>query len=619
MPESEIKVCQKCGARFIIEPEDFDFYKKVKVPPPTWCPECRLIRRLIFRNEKSFYKRTCDKCGKPIISVFPPDCGHIVYCSSCWWSDDWDGLDYGVDFDPQKPFLTQLHELLHRVPMMNLFGLYNTLINSDYTNMVTYLKDCYMVTTTDHGENLLYGCSIQDNSRDSVDNLMNSKIELCYELINCEQCYRTFFSIDCSRCRNVYFSKNCRECNDCFGCCDLRSKQYYFFNKPCSKEEYQKLLGDYDLSSYSKVEAVKERSREHWLKFPVKYIHGNHNVNSNGEYIYNSKNVLDSFIMDGAKDCRFCSFANFFPGNLSDTYDLTNYGINSSRLCETLQSGNGVDRAFYSWWVVTNSSEIEYSFFLTNCHNIFGSVGLKKKQYCILNKQYTKEKYEILRKQIMEQMDALPYTDKKGRINKYGEFFPTEMSPFAYNIGSAQEYFPLTKQQAIEQGYSWRDPEPRNYPIDIKAEDLPDNIKDVPDDIVGKVIECANAPAEISGENSDGQASQCTQAFRIIPQELSFYKRMNLPLPRLCPNCRHYQRLKQRNPLKLWKRQCMCSGSTSSPQGRTCEGQTLTGCYHNTCEHEHGDSPCDETFLTSYSPERPEIVYCEKCYLREVA
>ncbi|MDD5750486.1 MAG: hypothetical protein PHU56_02450, partial [Candidatus Pacebacteria bacterium] len=198
-----------------------------------------------------------------------------------------------------------------------------------------------------------------------------------------------------------------------------------------------------------------------------------------------------------------------------------------------------------------------------------------------------------------------------GRTYTYGEFFPPELSPFAYNETIAQEYFPLTKQQAIEQGYSWRDEEPRNYTIDIKAEDLPDNIKDVKDeDILNKVIECLH----------QGQCNeQCTQAFRIIPQELSFYKRMNLPLPRLCPNCRHYQRLKQRNPLKLWKRQCMCSGSTSSPQGRTCEGKTLTDCYHNTCEHEHGDSPCDETFLTSYSPERPEIVYCEKCYLREVA
>jgi hypothetical protein len=82
---------------------------------------------------------------------------------------------------------------------------------------------------------------------------------------------------------------------------------------------------------------------------------------------------------------------------------------------------------------------------------------------------------------------------------------------------------------------------------------------------------------------------------------------MNLPLPRLCPNCRHYQRLKQRNPLKLWKRKCMCRGQTS-----------VNGVYKNTIEHFHGKEPCPNEFETTYAPERPEIVYCEKCYLDEV-
>ncbi|MDI6602734.1 MAG: hypothetical protein QME57_01260 [Patescibacteria group bacterium] len=100
---------------------------------------------------------------------------------------------------------------------------------------------------------------------------------------------------------------------------------------------------------------------------------------------------------------------------------------------------------------------------------------------------------------------------------------------------------------------------------------------------------------------------QCTTAFKIIPQELEFYRKMNLPLPRLCPNCRHYQRIKQRNPLKFWKRKCMCGGQTST-----------NGVYKNTIKHFHGDNSCPNEFLTTYAPDRPEIVYCEKCYLAEV-
>ena len=175
-------------------------------------------------------------------------------------------------------------------------------------------------------------------------------------------------------------------------------------------------------------------------------------------------------------------------------------------------------------------------------------------------------------------MSDMPYIDSKGRIYKYGEFFPTELSPFAYNETIAQEYFPLTKEQAISQDYKWKDKDERNYPIDIKNDNIPDNIKDVTDDIVGKVIECSH-----KGECSQ----QCTEAFKIVPEELKFYKRMNLSLPRLCPNCRHYERLSQRNPMKLWHRTCMHKG-------------------------------CANEFETTYAPDRPEIIYCESCYQQEV-
>ena len=164
----------------------------------------------------------------------------------------------------------------------------------------------------------------------------------------------------------------------------------------------------------------------------------------------------------------------------------------------------------------------------------------------------------------------------------YGEFFPPELSPFAYNETIAQEYFPLTKEQAIEKGYKWKDPETKDRPKPtIKADDLPDHIKDVKDNILDQVIECSNygSPTSI--------ISQCTGVFKIIPQELEFYRKMNLPLPRYCPNCRHYHRIQQRNPLKLYKRKCMNKG-------------------------------CDTEFQTTYAPDRPEIVYCEKCYLKEV-
>ena len=132
-----------------------------------------------------------------------------------------------------------------------------------------------------------------------------------------------------------------------------------------------------------------------------------------------------------------------------------------------------------------------------NSSHLFGCVGLRNKEYCILNKQYTKEEYEELVPKIIKQMNEMPYISKipnakiqmsnqiqnpNVKINnkpreivyRYGEFFPPELSPFCYNETIAQEYFPLTKREALERGYRWKDPEQRNLTIDIRTEDIPD-------------------------------------------------------------------------------------------------------------------------------------------------
>jgi len=572
--KTENRVCQNCKKDFIIEPDDFSFYEKMKVPPPTFCPECRLIRRFARRNEKALYHRVCEKCGEKIISVFEEESGVHVYCSKCWASDSLDSMLHGVDFDSSLIFLKQLDGLFHKVPIMNLFTLYTTMVNSDYTNMVSWLKNCYMVTYSDYGENLIYG-SFVNHSRDSVDNLMGKEIELCYETINCSNCYRCFYSVDCESCSDVWFSRNCTGCNNCFGCINLRNKSYYIFNQPYNKEEYEIKIKEYTPLCHKTINEIKSLNKELLLNSPQKYIHGWRNVDSYGDYLNDTKNAKRCFIGFNIEDSKFCSFVT---GKMTDTYDFVNFGESSSLMYEVLQGGNQSSNNRMCQWAITNCRNLEYCLFCENSHDLFGCVGLKKQQYCILNKQYTKEEYFLLREKIIKNMNEMPYVDKMGNIYKYGEFFPIEESPFAYNDTTAQEFFPLNKEEALKQGYKWHDKEARKYNIDIKNEDIPLYIINVDDDILGKVIECSH-----KGDCNH----QCTEAFKIVPEELSFYKRMGLPLPHLCPNCRHYERLSQRNPMKLWHRSCMKQG-------------------------------CENEFETSYSPDRPEIVYCEKCYQQEV-
>src|SRR3989344_2001477 len=113
---NSVQACQNCKKDFTIEPDDFGFYEKMAVPSPTFCPECRLIRRLGWRNERSLYNRQCALCKNKIISIYSEELSMPVYCEQCWWGDRWDSTDYGVEYDFSKPFFTQFFELRRRVP-----------------------------------------------------------------------------------------------------------------------------------------------------------------------------------------------------------------------------------------------------------------------------------------------------------------------------------------------------------------------------------------------------------------------------------------------------------------------------------------------------------------------
>lgn len=593
---SETRSCQNCKQDFRIDPEDFDFYKKIEVPPPTFCPECRLVRRLAFRNERSLYRNECRKCGKAAISIFPRDSGINVYCRPCWWSDAWDGLEYGMDFDPNVPFMAQVRQLLGRVPIFNLIGNYPSLENSEHTNMVGFLKNCYLVTYSDYCENCIHG-SFVEHSKDCVENLMINSCELCYECVNCDKCYRALYSVDCESCHDVLWCKNCVGCSDCIGCTNLKNKRYCIFNKQYTKEEYEKLASEYQPDSFSKIEEMRTRALAFWKTFPQKYMHGQHNTSVSGDYLFHTKNTSHSFIVTNSEDCKFCAF--IAPGKLTSSYDFTHFGENADLIYDTFNAGYGASNIRFSCWAAFQIQDVEYSFFCAGGAHLLGCVGLKKKEYCILNKQYSKEEYEKLRAAIVAQMQTEPYQDSRGNVYRYGEFFPVEMSPFGYNATTAQEFFPLTKEEILQRGYPWKEQEQGTYQITVDAESIPGKIDDVPD----------SSSEEIFGCEHQGKCNeQCSTAFRIIPQELQFYRRLKLPLPHLCPNCRHHTRLKFRNPMKLWARKCQCAA-----------GRSENGDYANTAQHFHGADTCPNEFQTSYAPERPEIVYCEQCYQAEVA
>src|SRR3989338_4925945 len=118
--QQETKTCQNCKQEFAIEPADFDFYKKISVPPPTWCPTCRKQRRLSWRNDMNLHSRTCGLCKRAIVSIYSTDKPFPVYCPKCWWGDGWDPKKYGKEYDFSKSFFEQYREFQNRVPALAL-------------------------------------------------------------------------------------------------------------------------------------------------------------------------------------------------------------------------------------------------------------------------------------------------------------------------------------------------------------------------------------------------------------------------------------------------------------------------------------------------------------------
>ncbi|MFA6006416.1 MAG: hypothetical protein WC764_01665 [Candidatus Paceibacterota bacterium] len=591
----ETKTCQNCKKSFNIEPEDFEFYEKIKVPPPTFCPDCRLKRRLIWRNERALFKRKCDATGKEIFSMFHPDAQVRVYDRDYWWSDSWDATDYGREYDFNRPFFEQFKELIRDVPWFSRSV--NDTVNSDYCMNAGWLKNCYLLFSAAYNENCNYSVDL-DNSRECADLFFCSYCELCYTSCGCSNCYKVFYSVDCRNCQETFYSKNCTNCSNIFGCVNLNNKQYCIFNQQYSAEEYKNKLLELNPFSYENLDDNAEKFKEFAYRFPVRSMHGRQNVNVSGDHLNNSKNVSNSYYCGSLEDSRFCQFLLTPPGS-RDCYDFTVFGTNSELVYENCQSGIDVSRLKFCAYMYPASHDAEYSITSPSSSYIFGCAGLKRKQYCILNKQYSKEEYEALVPKIIQQMNNMPYIDAQKREYRYGEFFPMELSPFAYNETLIYDLFPLSPNEVTSKGYIWREQTKKTYSITKLANDLPDKITDTDDSIVNEVISCLH---------QGDCPHNCVSAFRITSQELDLLRRFNLPLPRLCFACRHSERLSYRNPLKLWHRQCQCGGLTST-----------NSVYQNTVSHTHGVNQCQNTFETSYAPDQPEIIYCESCYQQEVA
>jgi hypothetical protein len=375
-------------------------------------------------------------------------------------------------------------------------------------------------------------------------------------------------------------------------CVGLRNKKYCILNQQYSKEEYEARLEALKLESRASIEQYRKSFEEFALKFPRRYAQILKSVNTTGDVLINCKNTKDCYFNSGLENCRYITIGE----GGKEVYDCVITG--QLELC---YEGVVPDHSHHCIGTIysVRSREVFYSWNCPGTEHLIGCAGIKKGGRAILNTQYTEQEYEKLKKQIIEDMV---------RRGEWGEFFPESMTPFAYNETLAYDFEPLSREEVLAKGFRWREPHTRDYKISLPPERVPNTVAEVDDSITSEIIGCLHG----------GTCNEkCTTAFRIVPDELRFYRAMNLPLPNLCPNCRHYQRVAKRSPMNLWHRRCQCAGAprstfdagSSNPEYRT----------SNTSKHFHGNQPCPNEFETTYAPTRPEIVYCEECYNSEVA
>jgi len=490
---------------------------------------------------------------KPIISVYSQRAPYKIYTHDEWWADDWDAKIYGRPFDFTRPFFEQFKELLLSVPRVAIMNTQSE--NCEYANFVLKSKNCYLVFGCVEDEDCAYGHIVWE-SKDSIDNLYLYKSELCYESIDCLGSYKLFYCQECENCTESIGLFDCRGCANCIGCVGLSQKSHYIFNEPVGREAYEAFLKEHPLTDAATIALILQKQAELRKKVPQRFFFGSKNSDVSGNHIYNARDVHASFDIKRGEHARYA----YTGKDVVETYDASFCGARTERECEVLTS-HGKD--IYFSHMCTNCTDVYYSDACSNAHNIFGCAGLKGGEYCILNQEYPKEEYVALKEKIIAHMK---------RTGEWGEFFPASLSPFSYNESIVQEYMPLEKEEALAQGFRWTDDLPSTVGLEtIAYADLPKDPQTFTDDLLKHILKCGT----------------CGRNYRLIPSELSFYRRMQLPLPPHCFNCRHAARMRKRNVRELWPGTC---------------------------------AKCGTAFRTSYNEAQQKEfkIYCESCYQSEM-
>ncbi|MBU1018965.1 hypothetical protein KJ764_03280 [Patescibacteria group bacterium] len=497
------KTCKNCSRNFEIADSDQAFYQKIQVPKPTHCPTCRFQRRLANRNERCLFKRKCDMCQKEVVSTFNSDAPFPVYCPECWWSDKWDPADYGQDFDFGRPFFEQFYELMQKVPKATLLQLNNE--NCPYNSYMAFSKNSYMSPGSYCMEDCIYSRKSQ-YCKDCINNTLIDHCELVAYSVNCKDSYNSHHLVNCRTCTDCGYMTDSYSCQKCFMCAGIHNKKFNIKNHQYSSEEYKERIIEY--MKRDPKELAKE-FQEFSVTVPKRHQNQLNCEKSSGDCIQSCKNAVDCYDCFDIEDCKYLVECV----NVKDSMDLSMHD-KDIELCYELSTGGESNKNLKFAYCTAASPNSEYLYSCFYLADSFGCDGFHSRtKNFIFNKKYSEEDYKTLKAKIIEHME---------KTGEYGEFFPIQISPYPYNQTLAQDYFPLTQEQALAKGYRW--------------EDMPQAPHREGDDVLA--------------------CEDCGKSYMVISQELKLYDKMGLEAPKDCPECRYKKLIAIKNPRYLWTRNC---------------------------------------------------------------
>ncbi|MFH1433437.1 MAG: hypothetical protein ABIG32_00900 [Candidatus Uhrbacteria bacterium] len=501
------RTCELTGEKWMMDEEEIGWYKKFNVPPAKLSPIERRRQLWGFNAGLYIWWNQHAITRERLLSYIHPDNFIKPIPDQEWHAEDW-GSKVSAKIEPTANLFPQVKTLLQQIPLpaIRLFGEVKNTIGAS----IISAEDSFMVFGgVSKCKRCRYGYLVESDE-DVVDSYRARSCTDCFAVNQCEKMYNCNYVLSCFECLDSSFLFDCRNCQHCYCSSNLRNSQYVFRNQKLSQAEYEKRIRGIDLSCHTVFE--RERQKFYMLLGNDAVWPKNFNLSceqSSGEYLRNCVRCKDCFSIGEAMDCyrsqmsqrgsEGCAYCSGFSGT-SQSYEAV--GVTNSSAIKFSTS-------------VSNSLGLEYCHSCYNCENCFACVGLKNKDYHILNQSYQPEQYWKLVDEIKCAM-----LDR----GEYGQFFPGDFSPAGF-VFAADIFFDYQDHELKHFQAPTFDPA-RGAVISEKDEVVSENIE------TDAIPDCL---CELDEEQVIGKPiidRQINRQYSISKADLAFYKKHRLPLPK---------------------------------------------------------------------------------------